>query len=266
MWIYFRADSQTTNSVIILKGRSSLQKKPKPRCFSASVLTELTAMQSGGAQAAQHWQHSAAQAEHSPQATFLWRIHLCVFLGWVYSECCSVNPLPSKWNSDGFALHYYCLDFFLECCPQNSWALQQQRGFVDIPVWQTISENSDVINMPCWAEGKAGGLLKNVWVFPGNWWEPGMCSVCFLLPVERELHATKWKRVLFIVFHWIGLLKDFKMVSKAYILWFNMSWSSNLEYFYLISWRCNSGQDRPSSIIKPDCKAFGFLPGLTWLR
>lgn len=56
------------------------------------------------------------------------------------------------------------------------------------------------------------------------------CALCvFLLPVEREFHASKWKIVLFIVFHWIGLIKGFVMVSKAYILWFNTSWSSNLE-------------------------------------
>lgn len=41
-------------------------KKTKPKCFSASMLTVLTAMQCGGAQVAQHWQHSAAEAGHSP--------------------------------------------------------------------------------------------------------------------------------------------------------------------------------------------------------
>lgn len=129
--------------------------------------------------------------------TLLWRIHLCGLLDWVYSECCSVNPLSSKWNSGGFALHYYYLDFFLECCTQNFWALQQQTGFVDIPLWQALSENSDLEK--CLTGGKAGSVLENVWILPGNWWETGMRSVCFL--VERELHATKWETA----FHCLSL-------------------------------------------------------------
>ena len=159
------------------------------------------------------------------QFTLLWRIHLRGLLDWFCSESCSINPLLSSRNVAGL---------FLERCTQNFWALQQHEQYLLIfhfvrPFLKNLLSQKHFTKL----EKKLGVYWRMLLRSQGTDEKLKCTASVLLLPVERELHATQWKTIFFIVCHWSGLTKGFTMISKSYILWSNTSWSSNFQYFSL---------------------------------
>lgn len=226
-----RTDSRTANSVVMFKGRFSLQKKAKVLHSVPAHRADCNAVRSNSALAAVCYRSRAFSVG---QFTLLWRIHLCGLLDWICWESCSLNPLLFKWNSAGFVLCYYHFDLFLERCPWNFWALQQCKQFLFVfhfvkPFLKNQIPKKHLTKL----KGKLG-VYWRMFVYSQGTDEKLKCAThVLLLPVERELPTTQWKTILFIVCCWLGLIKGFTMIQKSYILWSNTSWSSNFEYFSL---------------------------------
>lgn len=170
------------------------------------------------------------------QFTLLWRIHICGLLDWVCSESYFINSLLSKWNGAGFVLCYDNFDLFLQCCPQNFWALQQHKWFWWVFHFvKTFLKNQ----IPQKHLTKLKQKLEVCWrmfVYSQGTDEKMKCAVhIFLLPIERELHSTQWKTTFFIVCFWSESIKGFTMIHKSRMLWSYRNWSiqSKLRIFFL---------------------------------
>lgn len=144
-----------------------------------SVLTQLTAVQCGGAQAAQHWQH-CCRSRAFTIGHFTLEDSLSGFAGLGLFRMLLCKPTSLQMEQWWVCSALLLFEFPTGMLPPEFLNPATANKFCWYSSLTNHFRKFGSQKVPYWTEGKAGSVLKNAWILSGNWWEPEMCSVCVL--------------------------------------------------------------------------------------